>query len=77
MNINKLKNKFFNQMKFNEKLSSFTWFGVGGVAEILFVPDNIDRVINFIKDKPKNLSVFTIGAGSNILIRDNGIKGIS
>ena len=77
MNINKLKNKFFNQMKFDEKLSSFTWFGVGGDAEILFTPDNIDRVINFIKDKPKNLRVFTIGAGSNILIRDNGIKGIS
>ena len=77
MNINKLKNKFFNQMKFDEKLSSFTWFGVGGDAEILFTPDNIDRVINFIKDKPKKLKVFTIGAGSNILIRDNGIKGIS
>jgi UDP-N-acetylmuramate dehydrogenase len=77
MNINKLKNKFFNQMKFDEKLSSFTWFGVGGDAEILFTPDNIDRVINFIKDKPKNLRIFTIGAGSNILIRDNGIKGIS
>ena len=77
MNINKLKNKFFNQMKFDEKLSSFTWFGVGGDAEILFTPDNIDRVINFIRDKPKNLRVFTIGAGSNILIRDNGIKGIS
>ena len=77
MNINKLKNKFFNQMKFDEKLSSFTWFGVGGDAEILFTPDNINRVINFIKDKPKNLRVFIIGAGSNILIRDNGIKGIS
>ena len=77
MNINKLKNKFFNEMKFDEKLSSFTWFGVGGDAEILFTPDNIDRVINFIKDKPKNLRVFIIGAGSNILIRDNGIKGIS
>ena len=77
MNINKLKNKFFNQMKFDEKLSSFTWFGVGGDAEILFTPDNINRVINFIKDKPKNLKVFIIGAGSNILIRDNGIKGIS
>ena len=64
-------------MKFDEKLSSFTWFGVGGDAEILFTPDNIDGVINFIKDKPKNLKVFTIGAGSNILIRDNGIKGIS
>ena len=77
MNINNLKNKFFNQIKFDEKLSSFTWFGVGGDAEILFTPDSIVRVINFIKEKPKDLKVFTIGAGSNILIRDNGIKGVS
>ena len=77
MNINKLKNKFFNQIKFDTKLSSFTWFGVGGDAEILFTPDNIVGAINFIKEKPKDLKVFPIGAGSNILIRDNGIKGIS
>ena len=77
MNINKLKNKFFNQIKFDTKLSSFTWFGVGGDAEILFTPDNIVGAINFIKEKPKDLKVFPIGAGSNILIRDNGIKGVS
>ena len=77
MNINKLKNKFFNQMKFDKKLSSFTWFGVGGNAEILFTPDNIIETINFIKEKPMDLKIFPIGAGSNILIRDNGIKNVS
>ena len=77
MNINQLKNKFFNQIKFDTKLSSFTWFGVGGDAEILFTPDNIVGAINFIKEKPKELKIFTIGAGSNILIRDNGIKAVS
>ena len=77
MNIDKLKNKFFNQIKFNEKLSSFTWFGVGGEAEILFTPNNIIETIKFIKEKPKSLKIFSIGAGSNILIRDNGIQGVS
>jgi UDP-N-acetylmuramate dehydrogenase len=77
MNINKLKNKFVNHMKFNQKLSSFTWFGVGGNAEILFEPDNIIETINFIKEKPIDLKIFPIGAGSNILIRDNGIKNVS
>ena len=77
MNINKLKNKFFNHIKFDEKLASFTWFGVGGEAEILFTPDNIFEVVSFIKEKPQDLKVFPIGAGSNILIRDNGIKGVS
>ena len=47
------------------------------IAEILFTPDNIDRAISFIKEKPKDLKIFTIGAGSNILIRDNGIRGVS
>ena len=75
MNINKFKNKFFNQIKFNQALSSFTWFGVGGNAEILFTPNNIDETINFIKEKPLDLDIFPIGAGSNILIRDNGIHG--
>ena len=77
MNVNKLKNKFLNQLKFEEKLSSFTWFGVGGEAEILFTPNNIVELVNFIKVKPKDLKVFPIGAGSNILIRDSGIKGVS
>ena len=77
MNIDKLKNNFCEQIKLNQNLSLFTWFGVGGEAEILFLPDNISAVINFIKQKPIDLKVFTIGAGSNVLIRDKGIKGVS
>ena len=77
MNVNKLKNKFASQVSFNKKLSFFTWFGVGGNAEILFIPNNTVESISFIKEKPKDLKVFPIGAGSNILIRDNGIKGVS
>ena len=77
MNVDKLKNKFCEQIKLNQNLSLFTWFGVGGEAEILFLPDNMSAVINFIKQKPIDLKVFIIGAGSNVLIRDKGIKGVS
>ena len=77
MNIDKLKSSYRNYLKLNENLSSFTWFGVGGSTEMLFLPDNIDRAISFIKDKPLQLKIFVIGAGSNILIRDNGIPGVS
>ena len=77
MNIDKLKSSYRNYLKLNENLSSFTWFGVGGSTEMLFLPDNIDRAISFIKDKPLQLKIFVIGAGSNILIRDNGIPGAS
>jgi len=77
MNIDNLKSSYRNYLKSNENLSSFTWFGVGGSAEMLFLPDNIDRAISFIKDKPSELKIFVIGAGSNVLIRDNGIPGVS
>ena len=77
MNTNKLYNQFKNCIEFEKKLSTYTWFGVGGNAEILFIPENIDQAINFIKERPNDLPIFPIGAGSNILIRDSGIKGIS
>ena len=77
MKIDELTKRYKKYLKFNQNLSSYTWFGVGGISDILFTPENMDQAINFIKEKPKDLSIFTIGAGSNILIRDSGIRGVS
>ena len=77
MNIDKLTKRYKKYLNFNQNLSSYTWFGVGGIADIVFTPENMDQAIQFIKEKPKDLSIFTIGAGSNILIRDKGIRGAS
>ena len=77
MKIDELTKRYKKYLNFNKNLSSYTWFGVGGIADILFTPENIDQAISFIKEKPKDLSIFTIGAGSNILIRDSGIRGVS
>ena len=77
MKIDELTKRYKKYLKFNQNLSSYTWFGVGGISDILFTPENMDQAINFIKEKPKDLSIFTIGAGSNILIRDRGIRGVS
>ena len=74
MKIDELTKRYKKYLNFNQNLSSYTWFGVGGIADILFTPENIDQAISFIKEKPKDLSIFTIGAGSNILIRDSGIS---
>jgi UDP-N-acetylmuramate dehydrogenase len=77
MNINSFKNKFENIIQFDQKLSGFTWFAVGGNAEMLFVVENEISLSNFLKDKPSELEIFTIGAGSNILIRDKGLNGVT
>ena len=76
MNINELKVNFTKSIYLNESLSKFTWFGVGGSAEMLFIPESTTELLQLIKQKPK-LNIFPLGAGSNLLVRDKGIKGIT
>ena len=57
-------------------LSKVTWFKVGGVAEVLFKPKDVEDLITFIKDKDPKMPVTMLGAGSNVLVRDGGIKGV-
>ena len=57
-------------------LSRMSWLKVGGAADLLFKPcDKID-LQNFLKETDKSLSVFVLGACSNLIIRDGGIDGI-
>ena len=58
------------------KLAKHTWFGVGGPAEILFLPEDADDLKNFLLRKPQAVPVTIIGGGSNLLIRDGGIPGV-
>lgn len=60
---------------FDHKMSGSTWFKVGGPADILFKPANSEDLSHFLKNKPLDLDVLCIGAGSNILVRDQGIRG--
>ena len=69
--------KFNKSVKLNQTLSKHNWFNVGGNAEILFVPEDIKDLIGLLKSKPKKYEIYPIGAGSNILVSDKGIKGIT
>jgi UDP-N-acetylmuramate dehydrogenase len=77
MNINIFKDNFVDNIYIQQKLANHTWFGVGGNAEILYVPEEEKSLEKFLKVKPNNCKVFTIGAGSNLLVRDNGIDGVT
>jgi UDP-N-acetylmuramate dehydrogenase len=59
-----------------EKLAKYTWFGVGGPAEVLFLPKDIEDLKNFLLLKPRAVPVTIIGGGSNLLVRDGGIPGV-
>ena len=78
MNILKrLENKFKKNISSNKKLANYSWFNLGGPAEFFFKPENTNQLIEFLKDNRKNkLKITILGAGSNTLVRDKGVKGV-
>lgn len=60
----------------NVNLSKHTWFGVGGPAEVMYIPEDEADLSYFLKNKPYNLPVSIIGGGSNLLVRDGGVPGV-
>lgn len=60
----------------NVSLADITWFRAGGPAQVLFSPADEADLAYFIKHKPKNLPVFVMGLGSNLLVRDGGVPGV-
>jgi UDP-N-acetylmuramate dehydrogenase len=57
-------------------LGQVTWFRVGGPAEVMFRPADIDDLSAFLAAKPADVPVTVIGVASNLLVRDGGIKGV-
>lgn len=63
------------KLKFNEPMSKHTTWRVGGVAEHYFVPANINDLSEYLKSLKEDETIFWLGLGSNLLVRDGGIKG--
>ena len=59
----------------NEPLAKYTSWRVGGLADRLYLPFNKQDLCAFIKSLPENESVAWIGLGSNLLVRDGGVRG--
>jgi UDP-N-acetylmuramate dehydrogenase len=73
---NNLKNKFRENLNEKVKLSNYSWFNLGGNAEYFYKANNKDDLVEFLTEtKKKKLKTIIIGAGSNTLFRDNGVKG--
>ncbi len=57
-------------------LAPFTWFRVGGPADIVFLPEDVSDLQEFLRNIDPEIPVLTIGVGSNLLVRDGGIDGV-
>ena len=60
----------------NAPLGPQTWFGTGGPAEVLFRPADVEDLAAFLQALPSDVPVTVLGVGSNLLVRDGGVKGV-
>ena len=73
----KLENKFSDNISNNARLANYSWFNLGGPADYLFKPKNKNQLIEFLKfNKIHKHKITILGAGSNTLIRDRGVRGV-
>ncbi|MCL2566581.1 MAG: UDP-N-acetylmuramate dehydrogenase [Alphaproteobacteria bacterium] len=63
-------------LKKDYPLKNLNWFKVGGTAEYFFVPADVEDLIFFLQNKPIDLAITILGAGSNALISDMGVHGV-
>jgi UDP-N-acetylmuramate dehydrogenase len=57
-------------------LAGITWFRVGGPAEVMFRPADMQDLTDFLAAKPEDVPVTVIGVASNLLVRDGGVPGV-
>ena len=57
-------------------LGPATWFRVGGPADVLVRPADLDDLLLLLRDMPADMPLTILGAASNLVIRDGGIAGV-
>ena len=71
---NKSKN-FNGKIYFNYNLKKLNWFNIGGNTKIYFKPDTLQDLLDFLKIFNNDEKLFVIGAGSNVLFKDDTFEG--
>ena len=64
------------KLTLNRDLSDLTWMRVGGPADVLFQPADEADLADFLAALPADVAVFTMGVGSNLIVRDGGVRGV-
>ena len=64
------------EIRYNEPMSRHTSWRVGGPAETFFIPSNVDDLASFLAELDDDIPLFWHGVGSNLLVRDGGLRGV-
>jgi len=68
--------EFMPRTKRNEPMSRHTSWHAGGAAEVFFNPRDRSDVAAFLRSLPAEVPIHWVGLGSNLLVRDGGLKGV-
>ena len=72
MNNNNLNEK----INFNYSIKKLNWFNIGGSVKTYFKPDTLQDLIEFLKLHQNEKNFFVLGAGSNVLFKDDVFEGV-
>jgi UDP-N-acetylmuramate dehydrogenase len=73
--MSKAIHPFAGKLLLNESLGRYTSWRVGGAADQLYIPAGLDDLILFLQSLDTAQPVYFIGLGSNLLVRDGGVRG--
>lgn len=64
------------ELRVDEPMARHTSWRVGGIADWYFVPSDREDLCRFLERLPGEIPVLMIGLGSNLLVRDGGLRGV-
>jgi len=74
MNALSLPPEFSGRVLYNEPMSRHTSWRVGGPADVLFNPRDKADLAEFVRSLDADKTLFWVGLGSNLLVRDGGLR---
>ena len=75
INLNHGSSALRGEMRVNQPMKKYTSWRTGGVAERVYLPADLADLAQFLRGLPQDEPVHVIGLGSNLLVRDGGVRG--
>jgi len=74
--LNNITQEFEDDYSYDESMVKHTSWGIGGCADLFYSPKSREDLVSFLSSIDPNLPIAWIGKGTNILVRDAGIRGV-
>ena len=75
INLNHGSGALRGEMRVNQPMKKYTSWRTGGTAERVYLPADLADLAQFLRGLPQDEPVYVIGLGSNLLVREGGVRG--